>query len=102
MEDELLKDKAFQHILKFAPQSQRELMTFELARYFDHHITAARIEGAKDYNRILTNKLGNHEYTPIDGVVGVYRQSVVGEAVRDANKQTIQLRHQYKPSKGGD
>ncbi len=33
-EEKLLQDKAFQHILKFAPESQRELMTFELARYF--------------------------------------------------------------------
>lgn len=34
LENKLLKDPVFQHILKFAPQSQRELMTFELARYF--------------------------------------------------------------------
>ena len=33
LEQKLLADKSFQHILKFAPQSQRELMTFELAEY---------------------------------------------------------------------
>lgn len=35
LEDKLLSDKSFQHILKFAPASQRELMTFELAKYFE-------------------------------------------------------------------
>jgi len=34
LEQQLLNDSSFQHILKFAPTSQRELMTFELARYF--------------------------------------------------------------------
>lgn len=34
LEQKLLNDKSFQHILKFAPASQRELMTFELAKYF--------------------------------------------------------------------
>lgn len=34
LEKQLLNDAKFQHILKFAPASQRELMTFELARYF--------------------------------------------------------------------
>lgn len=34
LEQRLLNDSSFQHILKFAPESQRELMTYELARYF--------------------------------------------------------------------
>ena len=38
LEQQLLADKSFQHIVKFAPASQRELMTFELARYFLTHI----------------------------------------------------------------
>jgi len=33
LEQKLLNDPTFQHILKFAPESQRELMTYELARY---------------------------------------------------------------------
>lgn len=33
LEQKLLKDPVFQHILKFAPESQRELMNFELAKY---------------------------------------------------------------------
>lgn len=39
LEQRLLKDGVFQHILKFAPQSQRELMTFELARYITANYT---------------------------------------------------------------
>lgn len=39
LEQRLLKDGVFQHILKFAPQSQRELMTFELARYITDNYT---------------------------------------------------------------
>lgn len=42
LEQELLADNKFQHILKFAPQSQRELMTFELANYF-HRYTAEKV-----------------------------------------------------------
>ncbi len=38
LEEKLLQDKSFQHILKFAPQSQRELMTFEIAKYFSNFI----------------------------------------------------------------
>lgn len=44
----LLGDKAFQHILKFAPQSQRELMTFELARYFNSQLQARGAEARID------------------------------------------------------
>ena len=35
LEQYLLNDKAFQHILKSSPNSQRELMNFELARYIN-------------------------------------------------------------------
>lgn len=44
LEQQLLNDKSFQHILKFAPKSQRELMTFELARYFEPHLKKATVE----------------------------------------------------------
>ena len=39
----LLNDKAFQYILKFAPESQRELMTFELARYINALIRTEKL-----------------------------------------------------------
>ena len=44
LEQHLLNDKAFQHILKFAPQSQRELMTFELARYINALIRTEKLK----------------------------------------------------------
>jgi len=44
IEQHLLNDKAFQHILKFAPESQRELMTFELARYIDSLIRTEKLK----------------------------------------------------------
>lgn len=47
-EEKLLKDKAFQHILKFAPESQRELMTYELANYFDNLIKEETIKARLD------------------------------------------------------
>jgi len=46
IEQLLLVDKSFQHILKFAPESQRELMTFELAKYFTALI-ATQIQEAR-------------------------------------------------------
>ena len=48
LEQKLLNDKSFQHILKFAPQSQRELMTFELAKYFQALFT----EHSKEVDRL--------------------------------------------------
>ena len=48
LEQHLLNDKAFQHILKFAPQSQRELMTFELARYINAIIRTEKIKAQTD------------------------------------------------------
>ena len=47
-EEKLLKDKAFQHILKFAPESQRELMTYELANYFENLIKEETIKARLD------------------------------------------------------
>ncbi len=44
LEQHLLNDKAFQHILKFAPNSQRELMTFELARYINALIRTEKLK----------------------------------------------------------
>ena len=44
LEQHLLNDKAFQHILKFAPESQRELMTFELARYIEALIRTEKLK----------------------------------------------------------
>ena len=44
LEQYLLNDKAFQHILKFAPESQRELMTFELARYINALIRTEKLK----------------------------------------------------------
>ena len=44
LEQHLLNDKAFQHILKFAPESQRELMTFELARYINDLIRTEKLK----------------------------------------------------------
>ena len=44
LEQHLLNDKAFQHILKFAPESQRELMTFELARYINALIRTEKLK----------------------------------------------------------
>ena len=44
LEEKLLKDKAFQHILKLAPESQRELMTFELARYINALIRTEKLK----------------------------------------------------------
>lgn len=43
LEQHLLNDRAFQHILKFAPNSQRELMTFELARYINALIRTEKL-----------------------------------------------------------
>ena len=48
LEQHLLNDKAFQHILKFAPESQRELMTFELARYIDALIRTEKLKAQID------------------------------------------------------
>lgn len=63
LEQKLLADKSFQHILKLAPESQRELMTFELAKYFDQHLTnqlkkavvEARSSTAKIYEKEIKN-----------------------------------------------
>lgn len=44
LEQHLLNDKAFQHILKFAPKSQRELMTFETARYINALIRTEKLK----------------------------------------------------------
>ena len=44
LEQHLLNDKAFQHTLKFAPESQRELMTFELARYTNALIRTEKLK----------------------------------------------------------
>lgn len=41
LEDELRNNKSFQHILKFAPMSQRELMTYELAKFFQSYVNEA-------------------------------------------------------------
>lgn len=50
----------------------------------------AKRDGAKDYNRVLTDNLGQCEYTAVDaGVVAIYRQEVVGSAIRKANDKTI-------------
>ena len=48
LEQKLLNDKSFQHVLKFAPESQRELMTFELAKYFNDIIQQKVIEARID------------------------------------------------------
>ena len=59
LEQTLLANKQFQHILKFAPQSQRELMTFELAKYFTHlirqEVLKARKSEASWWHRNRTN-----------------------------------------------
>ena len=44
LEQHLLNDKAFQHILKLAPENQRELMTFELARYINALIRTEKLK----------------------------------------------------------
>jgi len=54
-------------------------------------LSEARIDGAKNYNRVLTDGLGKIEYIPIgDDLVGIYRHIAVGLAVRKANLVTIQ------------
>lgn len=64
----------------------------ELNRWREAYADKARVDGAKAYNVVLTNNLGKCEYTEIDGgMAGVYRQEIVGEAIREANRQTIQL-----------
>ena len=64
LEQYLLNDKAFQHILKFAPSSQRELMTFELARYINALIRTqkrlyAESEKLKELNRVYFEAMAN-------------------------------------------
>ena len=49
LEQQLSADKRFQHILKFAPESQRELMTFELAVYIQELIVKARVDELNMY-----------------------------------------------------
>ena len=44
LEQYLLNDKAFQHILKSSPNSQRELMNFELARYINALIRTEKLK----------------------------------------------------------
>lgn len=59
LEQELLDDGKFQHILKFAPQSQRELMTFELANYFykyiEEKVLDARVGCFEDFLTIASD-----------------------------------------------
>ena len=62
LEQHLLNDKAFQHILKFAPESQRELMTFELARYIDAIIRTEKLKLlAEVRERVQVNQKGQFE-----------------------------------------
>ena len=58
LEQHLLNDKSFQHILKFAPESQRELMTFELARYIN---TLIRTEKLKLLDEVRERVIGENE-----------------------------------------
>ena len=44
LEQKLLDDKSFQHTLKLVPMSQRELMTFELARYINALIRTEKLK----------------------------------------------------------
>ena len=70
IEQLLLVDKSFQHILKFAPESQRELMTFELAKYFTAliatQINQAKIEAQKEISAFATRVQANGQYIPIE------------------------------------
>lgn len=54
-------------------------------------IIRARLDGAKQYNRVITDSLPSKpEYVEIDGVmVGIYRQAEVGEAIGKANSYCI-------------
>lgn len=57
LEEKLLNDKTFQHILKLAPKSQRDLMTFEIAKYFTDFIPL------EEHNRKVSEakaEVGNH------------------------------------------
>ena len=62
IEQHLLNDKAFQHMLKFAPESQRELMTFELARYINAII---RTEKLKLLAEVRERVIGENETATI-------------------------------------
>lgn len=54
-------------------------------------INEAKVEGAKNYNRILTNEMRKTEYVDMGTgkMVGVYRQSDIGSAIRKANNILI-------------
>lgn len=64
----------------------------ELLALISNREKLARTEGAKAYNRVLTGNLPDKpEYTAIglDGIVSIYRQAEVGEAIRKANNEVI-------------
>ena len=86
----------FKNVHRLAPADYTENCTNVVMRL----ITADRkrvaleagIEAVKQYNRVLTDNLPpKPEYTAIglDGIVAVYRQVEIGEAVRKANNQCI-------------
>lgn len=69
-----------------------------------HHkqVSEARIDGAKAYNRVLTDNLGKPTYMDdTDGRHTVYKQLWVSEAVQKANQATIMLK-QTPPTPNGD
>ena len=68
LEEALLRDKSFQHILKFAPQSQRELMTFEIARYFDAYVTT-RVKEAERLARIQERSSVDYELEVLQDLI---------------------------------
>lgn len=77
LEDRLKADGSFQHILKFAPQSQRELMTFELANYFIKLFERVIEEAKPDYAIHPTHNSGQrHIVTAMRGAVSAYEQNL--------------------------
>jgi len=90
---ELYQDR-HDRILKFGLENEIENATQAIKSL----ILEERINGAKAYNRIITDYIGKEEYIAIglDGIVGIYRQSVVGEAIRKANATLIEVNPQAK------
>ena len=84
LEQHLLNDKAFQHILKFAPESQCELMTFELARYINALIEQREREARIDENRLYLQGVERHYFpaSPSDPYIPLVQFSERIEALQ--------------------
>ena len=103
LENKLKDDPRFQHILKTAPQSQRELMTFELAQYFEAYTNSKIVEALESVRNELvpeeTDKAKEQLYKAVMEVIGDGKNDSTHNYNAHAEREILRIEQRQRANK---